>query len=741
MFQLNKSAVFLAAFLYLVLFLLVNAPGSLSIGTMYWGGARGDPGIYIWLLENNIRNVLTIPSQGFDAGFFYPFGSVLAFSDNFLLPSLFAKPVLHLTNNRALTYNLLLLAAAVLNGTLTYLLAFVVTKDRLAAFLSGLAFMFSPFFSSHYGHPQLQFAFFLPGVLYSTLRFCTYQRFIDAFFIGAWVVGALLTSVYYALFAYLLVGITLAGYTILRPHIIRKKFVIQLTIANAGWLVATVLISSPYRAVREAFGARPLAVSQNLSATLLSLVSAPKRNLLWGELTHELSNGESMAFLGVTVILVLLAGIGLTCKKLCQGSDYLWPHKTLLLLIGACALVTTSCHVYSLLSTNHEIVDAELIGFWCLVLLLFACLRFFKLKKPENELSLSEKVLLILLMSIVFLFASVGPRSLDQSLWLFSLLHAYAPGFDAVRVPGRMIIVSYLGISLLVGLSVSAFCTTCITENKKMLWGVYGFILMGVLAERLNVDVPRAIEHPPAKIYREVANHKGQGAILGLPLLEMKDVFHYSLRETEYMHAFLPTGRPTVNGYSGIIPEFQTTLRKKLKSFPDEESLSFLSQIVGLEYILVDAPFDPSLTKESLDEAGKRFPSLSLLSKDEHDIYLYRFHPMLVVENTVELLLPPGKESRELRLKLRLDYPKNNLDNIVPFRTTLEARTTGEKRKEKDKTFFEQRILFTDNEDIPLTLTVPPSQSRVLPQRIVLSLSPPPRERTVVMHDISHWEK
>ena len=85
-----------------------------------------------------------------------------------------------------------------------------VANWRIGLFV-GSSFMFTSFLVSQPGHPQLQFAFFLPAVLLSCFSYLQQPSIPRALSAGAYVVGAFLSSVYYALFAVMIVGVFFIG--------------------------------------------------------------------------------------------------------------------------------------------------------------------------------------------------------------------------------------------------------------------------------------------------------------------------------------------------------------------------------------------------------------------------------------------------------------------------------------------------------------------------------------------------
>jgi hypothetical protein len=91
---------------------LFRLPALVELGSAYLGGAQGDGGLYIWLVKSNLRDLGVLP--WFNTFAFYPYSQSLAWSDNFILPSLGVGALLLSGLPFILCYNLILLLASLL---------------------------------------------------------------------------------------------------------------------------------------------------------------------------------------------------------------------------------------------------------------------------------------------------------------------------------------------------------------------------------------------------------------------------------------------------------------------------------------------------------------------------------------------------------------------------------------------------------------------------------------------------
>ena len=89
--------------------------GVLTVGT--------DTDLYIWALGWDVHAFLHHPFSIFDANIFYPFKHTLAYSENVLGSAILAAPIIWVTGNPMLAFNLIALLSIPLSAYGAYLLA------------------------------------------------------------------------------------------------------------------------------------------------------------------------------------------------------------------------------------------------------------------------------------------------------------------------------------------------------------------------------------------------------------------------------------------------------------------------------------------------------------------------------------------------------------------------------------------------------------------------------------------
>ena len=121
---------------------------------------------------------------------------VTAWTEPLLGAYALTSPIIWITGNALLAYNLLLLACFPLNGVCAFLLVREVTDSSIAALVGGLAFAFAPYWAEHVSHVQILMAFGMPVALYGLHRYLhTDARTALVWFVAGWC-GVLLSNAY-----------------------------------------------------------------------------------------------------------------------------------------------------------------------------------------------------------------------------------------------------------------------------------------------------------------------------------------------------------------------------------------------------------------------------------------------------------------------------------------------------------------------------------------------------------------
>ena len=267
---------------------------------------RGDPLLVTWILWWTSHTV-PLTSTWWNAPAFHPSTGVLAFSENLLSLAPITTPIIHATGSPLLAYNVAFLLSYVFSGVAAYFLALVLTRCHAASFVAGVAFAFAPYRLSHTQHLQLLSSYWMPVAIAALHLFAASARWRwAALFAAAWALQAL-ASGYYLFLLTTFVALWIAWFV---PGRVPPRQAARLLIV---WLAAACVLAPifyGYRVIHASYGFKRSPVEMvNYSADVAGLVSASPDSWLWSWL-HAPVGSEAEQFPGLTIVLLLLAGLG-----------------------------------------------------------------------------------------------------------------------------------------------------------------------------------------------------------------------------------------------------------------------------------------------------------------------------------------------------------------------------------------------------------------------------------------------
>ncbi len=535
----------------------------------------GDPLLNTWILAWDGHALLTDAAHLFDANIFFPLKDTLAYSEHLLGTALPMLPLLLISGEPVLAYNVAFLTSFVLSGFGLYLLALRYTGNRLAAFLAGLAFAFAPYRLSIIGHLSLLTVQWLPFTLlyldvflqpalpsppppHSDIeregRRGVGVRALALFtFFFLWQAA---TSWHLAVFAAFVVALYVLGNWLTRRAAFSWSALAGLAAAALAVTLIMVPLTLPYlRVLPELHKSRPWDTIATFSATLTDYLAAYPTNLFFGQLTapfrtrpgfveeHTLFPGLLAPLLTVLSLVVLLGKKDLPPAVDCQSATA--PRRAARAVVGI---------------------------FW-VVLILSVSLSFGPFLRLES-------------------WGVAIPMP-------YYLLARLTPALSLMRVPPRWMVAGSLAMSLLLGFSLAIVFawarrqggTSQAHSGVRPRWG-YGLALalgLGLLAEGYIAPIPLAqvgsTTQLPA-VYRWLAGDGEDYAILEIPF--------YSAPQPEYpetrrLYASTIHWKQLVNGYSGFTPGRQPELARRLAGFPDREAIATLQEwgAQGVRYLIV----------------------------------------------------------------------------------------------------------------------------------------------------------
>ncbi len=154
-------------FVALAIFMTWPVTPNLDHSLEQWGDAL----LQTWTLDWDVHALFSNPLDFANANAFYPYHNSLAFSETLIGQAILVAPVIWLTDNPVLGYNLLLLASFALCGWGMYLLGKDLTHSRVAGLGAGIIFGFFPHRFGQLSHLHLLSAQWMPFCLLFLRRF------------------------------------------------------------------------------------------------------------------------------------------------------------------------------------------------------------------------------------------------------------------------------------------------------------------------------------------------------------------------------------------------------------------------------------------------------------------------------------------------------------------------------------------------------------------------------------------
>ena len=291
----------LALLIYLALAVWLTWP-LLPMAGSHIAGDPLDPLLNATVLYWNAVK-LPLTEAWWNAPFFYPTHAVTTFTENLLGISPFASPLLWMTGNPLLAYNVSLFLGWPLSAFALYLLAHHLTHRHDAAFVGGLIFGFTPYRASELGHIQMVSTYWLPLIVLGLHAYVeTRRRRWLALFAGAWVLQALANG-YMMLFTCVLIGAWVLYFCATRDH---WRRIPGIGAAFVLALIPALFVMLRYVAVHRAEGlVRPTAEPEGFSYPLTVWYGVSTTVDFWQQF---LPYGPDIQFPGAAGLILVIAG-------------------------------------------------------------------------------------------------------------------------------------------------------------------------------------------------------------------------------------------------------------------------------------------------------------------------------------------------------------------------------------------------------------------------------------------------
>ena len=579
-----------------------------------------DTRLFLWTLAWDAHAFRTAPLSIFDANIFHPEPRTLAYSEHQIGSALLAAPLLWRTGNLVLAMNAVLLLSCFLSGWFAYFLGRQLGLSATSSILVGAIFALSPPRFFRIGQLHLATVQWIPlclALLHRYARGGTRRHLVGAaiaFWLQALSGGqsALFLALAAAgLFSYLLI------FGELRPAGPVWKDVVP---ALALTLALNLPFLLPYGEVRRELGLeRGLDEAAFWSPNAVSYVASPTHVHRW--IGSAVGIGEPKAFLFpgfVPLALTLLAflprgkaGRSPTLDRVCtsvrlQALDFAIVSVLVTsLLVEAAGGLRWNLGGLRLSASGGG--RAALLGLVLLFLRLgvfgrapFAFVAPLR-RSIEGVRSFLEPRMGVpggyyFVLALVSLWASLGPRA-----GLYAALHRLVPGFDFLRVPSRLTVLTVLALAVLAGVG---------AERVRRAFPALLLLLLFELASFPLDARPYPIEASPMD---RALLEMEPGPVAAFPIPDPRDSIAAASRHSLYMLHSTVHFLPLVNGYSGFTPERHDRLFRELASFPSENGLSELEKLSVRYAVFHRSGYDEAGWIAVLERVDRFSDRLSLL--------------------------------------------------------------------------------------------------------------------------------
>jgi hypothetical protein len=300
----SRHEIALATVVSVGLTVLVTWPQPAVLATQFV--AHTDSYFSTWRLMWIAHALRTDPRDLFDANIFHPTTGTLAYSDATLLQGLLATPFLWAGASPVVVYNVILLLGFVSSGIAMFVLARHVTGRVEPALVAAAVFVVAPYRTEHVMHLEMQWAMWIPLVLWALTRTVEERSWRFGALSGLFLWLQVLSCVYYGIFLAVTV-LVFVPLLLIRARAGAMAAMPPLVLAAAIAAALTVPYALPYIENARSLSDRPVSDLRELSATPLNYFATPGDNRWWGWTSETWGANERRLFPGVVTLLLAAA--------------------------------------------------------------------------------------------------------------------------------------------------------------------------------------------------------------------------------------------------------------------------------------------------------------------------------------------------------------------------------------------------------------------------------------------------
>jgi hypothetical protein len=602
-----------------------------------------DTNLFLWTIGWDLHAIVHQPLSIFDANIFYPLAHTLAYSENAIGSALLAAPVLAVSGNPVLALNAVLLAACVLCGVGTFVLARRLGMSLGGSVIAGLIFAFSPPRFLRTGQLHLATIQWLPFCLASLHMFLKTGRARHAWWACGFLGIELLTSGHGTIFILLASLSLIAWHAAFGETKLTGKMLEQAALPAVVVAALAAAVFLPYRQAQLDVGLqRSLADSIRFSANAASFIASPthlhRAILSWFTDADVMREANAVLFPGYLPLLLGMAG----AWRAWAGPQAPHDHRLARAVAAAASLLLIPALLVGIVASTGDgfrlKLGTDVVAsvrqpwrVWVVVALLLALrvalvrvvpITAFggahamveALRRFRESMRRRGVLLFYVPLAGVSLWLALGP-----SFGLYRLVYDW-PGFSFIRVPSRFTLLTVLGVAILAAAGFD-WLTARMAARARPIWAAAASAaLVGELFAAPLPVAPQIFSLPAAD--RWLASQPSPFAVAEFPLDPANDGTS-NLRQSEFMVHSMAHWQKTIHGYSGITPRLHEALFKTLVDFPDVRTLDDLESL-GVTFVVVHKSLYRPHAWSAVQTRIRTFPEDLTLVFEDPDACVYK---------------------------------------------------------------------------------------------------------------------
>jgi hypothetical protein len=549
---------------YVLLALLHTYPLARHLATHLPGLGLGDNVSFVWNLWW-MREAIASPAHTFFASpmLFAPLGVPLVLHTHTALLAAVGATLLAAVPLVA-AQNVALILTLVLNGFAAYLLALTVTGSRSAAAIAGALFLLSPAITLRLmGHYNLVVAWPLVLSCVALLRWWQVRTRGSAILLGLAAASLAYTDYYYVVY-FLLFAVAYIALEIfvITGHADTRRTQWPSRLAALGALVSFgVAISVAMSPIDQLeLGSLQLSLrtpTNALTAAWFLLVVAAFCR--WKSRLQVRHRGDTTAtavgrslVLPVAVATVLMLPIVMPAWELIRAGDYATQSSSLKSSPKGVELVTLLLGppynglVGAGVREAYASAGADVMESSAWLGVVVPCLLIVGVRRRRGDVGVRHWVALLVGFSIWALGPYLMVLGHNSGLLLPQSLAHFVPVLNNARIPARAMVMVDLCAAI-----IAAIVMARASLPRRHL--VLGLILLAGIVERLGPPLP-LVRLSDAGVYRHIAEDRGTGAVLPLPLGVRDGFGELGLLEHDALYAQTIHRHPLVGGFVARLP-------------------------------------------------------------------------------------------------------------------------------------------------------------------------------------------